>query len=257
MNYIKIYTKIIERARTRELETYTESHHILPASLFNGKRKSKMANRAENLVDLTPKEHYIAHLCLMHMFPDDETMRAACKMVLVYKSGKRYDRIRGWINKRWHDARPKIECRVCSKVFTVGPSDKDRKYCSYECSAIGRRTGYNTPCKNCGYDVYQIASTKGRGYKFCSIDCSKTYHTITRECQHCKKEFTTKRAYKNRKFCSRVCDNASRKFLVTKYKTCECCGKEFDPKYNKTARFCSQSCSSRSRRRNKLINTSK
>lgn len=254
MNYTKIYTRIIERARTRELKTYTESHHILPASLFNGKRKSKIANKAKNLVDLTPKEHYIAHLCLMRMFPDDETMRAACKMVLVYKNGARYDRIRQWINKRWYDARPKVECEVCSKEFTVNPASKDRKYCSYECSAIGRRTGYNTPCKNCGCDVYQVASTKGRGYKFCSMKCSKEYNNITKNCAHCKEEFVIECVYKFRKYCCKACYLAGVKREKT-YKTCECCGKEFDPKYNKTARFCSQSCSSRSR--NKLINTSK
>ena len=255
MNYIKIYTKIIERARTRELETYTESHHILPASLFNGKRKSKIANKAENLVDLTPKEHYIAHLCLMRMFPDDETMRAACKMVLVYKSGKRYDRIREWISKRWYDARPKIECKVCSKEFTVNPYSGDKaKYCSYECSAIGRRTAYYTDCKGCNGKVRQVPGLR-KEKKFCSIECSKKYNTVTKECQHCNKEFTIPRSFNpNRKFCSRACKDAAQKRHVTKYKNCECCGKEFDPKYNKTARFCSQSCS---RSRNKLINTSK
>ena len=58
MNYQKIYSSLIKRAKTRELiEGYKESHHITPKCLGG-------SDDADNLVDLTAREHFIAHLLL-------------------------------------------------------------------------------------------------------------------------------------------------------------------------------------------------
>lgn len=63
MNYKKIYDKIIDYRKNNVLKCgYYEVHHILPRSL-GGK------NNSENLVRLTPKEHYTCHLLLTKMFP--------------------------------------------------------------------------------------------------------------------------------------------------------------------------------------------
>jgi hypothetical protein len=56
--YYRYYTKICERAKTRRLEGYGENHHILPKSLGG-------LNEKTNIVRLTAREHYIAHLCLV------------------------------------------------------------------------------------------------------------------------------------------------------------------------------------------------
>lgn len=55
--YSRIYYTIIERAKSRPKNGYTESHHILPKSLGG-------TNDPKNLVDLTAREHYICHLLL-------------------------------------------------------------------------------------------------------------------------------------------------------------------------------------------------
>jgi len=55
--YSRIYYNIVERAKSRSISGYTESHHILPKSLGGN-------NSPENLVDLTAREHYICHLLL-------------------------------------------------------------------------------------------------------------------------------------------------------------------------------------------------
>jgi hypothetical protein len=60
--YTKHYFKLIESRKNRQLTgVYTERHHIIPRSLGGNNAKS-------NLVSLTPKEHYIAHLLLTKMF---------------------------------------------------------------------------------------------------------------------------------------------------------------------------------------------
>jgi hypothetical protein len=65
MDYIKLYNRLcISRKllnRSKKESTYYEAHHIQPRSL--GGNNSKL-----NIVLLTPKEHYIAHLLLYKHF---------------------------------------------------------------------------------------------------------------------------------------------------------------------------------------------
>ena len=55
--YQKWYDQLIDRARNRTIEGYVERHHIVPKSLGGTNEKS-------NLVDLTAREHLIAHMLL-------------------------------------------------------------------------------------------------------------------------------------------------------------------------------------------------
>jgi hypothetical protein len=54
MNYKKIYDQLVERATSRILEDYTETHHIVPRCMGG-------TDSLDNLVELTPEEHYLAH----------------------------------------------------------------------------------------------------------------------------------------------------------------------------------------------------
>ena len=58
--YTHWYYKIVNKAKSRNISGYTERHHIIPKS-FGG------SNKKENLVSLTPREHYICHLLLTKM----------------------------------------------------------------------------------------------------------------------------------------------------------------------------------------------
>lgn len=64
MNYNQHYLKLINTRkslnRTKD-DTYYEKHHVLPKCLGG-------TNDKENLVLLTPKEHFIAHLLLTRMY---------------------------------------------------------------------------------------------------------------------------------------------------------------------------------------------
>lgn len=64
MNYTKLYQELIASRkllnRSKETGIY-EKHHILPRSLGG-------LNNKENIILLTPKEHYIAHLLLVYMY---------------------------------------------------------------------------------------------------------------------------------------------------------------------------------------------
>jgi len=60
--YTNCYISLIAQAQARELPagTYTEKHHIIPKCMGG-------ADTSDNLVKLTAKEHYIAHLLLTRM----------------------------------------------------------------------------------------------------------------------------------------------------------------------------------------------
>jgi len=59
--YSRWYDLIINRAKTRKIEDYTETHHIQPRSLGG-------SDDASNLVDLTAREHFICHWLLTKMY---------------------------------------------------------------------------------------------------------------------------------------------------------------------------------------------
>ncbi len=98
MNYLNIYTRIIENRRNNVPTGYYETHHILPRCL--GGTDSK-----DNLVKLTAKEHFICHLLLTKMYPKGSTEYYktchAFLMMLVsssknqrYVTARRYETLR-------------------------------------------------------------------------------------------------------------------------------------------------------------------
>ena len=124
MNYSKHYTLLINRAQVRILHDYTEKHHIIPKCMGGN-------NKKENIVSLTPEEHYVAHQLLIKIYPENHSLKKAALMMCV-KSGnqKRNNKAYGWIKR---NARPAGEANgmfgrthtpeVCDKLRTL---DKER-----------------------------------------------------------------------------------------------------------------------------------
>lgn len=90
MNYANIYQQIVERALTREKPDYYETHHIVPRCM-NG------SNDPDNLVALTPEEHYVAHQLLLKMYPDHKQLVHAANMMTVNRTN---NKLYGWIRRR-------------------------------------------------------------------------------------------------------------------------------------------------------------
>ena len=81
--YKQWYTNITARAKNRRLETYTESHHIVPRSLGG-------SNEEDNLVNLTAREHFVCHWLLVKMTTgqDHHKMLNALRMMRAEKQGQ-------------------------------------------------------------------------------------------------------------------------------------------------------------------------
>jgi hypothetical protein len=112
MNYQKIYDQLMDRANGRVLYGYFETHHILSRSLDGG-------DEVNNLVDLTYREHFLAHWLLVKIYKEGRSHRAmlyAFRMMGIIGIGDRI--IAGW---QYEMAR-----RVCSDgLFDLQLSQSD------------------------------------------------------------------------------------------------------------------------------------
>jgi hypothetical protein len=93
MNYQKIYDKICSHAklqnRIKYNGVYYEAHHIIPECM-GGEGKTWQWKWHPNIVLLTAKEHYICHLLLFNIYPqNDSIIRSFYMMGVSTKSQKR------------------------------------------------------------------------------------------------------------------------------------------------------------------------
>lgn len=92
MDYQKHYNKLINRAKNRLLEGYVEKHHIIPKCM-NG------SNDINNIIALTPEEHYVAHQLLVKMHPENYKLIYAAQMMTIgYK--RKNNKFYGWLKKK-------------------------------------------------------------------------------------------------------------------------------------------------------------
>lgn len=102
--YTKWYTNIITNASLRIVNTgYTEKHHIMPKSLGG-------SNLKENLVVLTPREHFLCHLLLPKMVEG----KARSKMAYAFFRFRKKN-----TNSRLFD-----KYRVAYGLLTAGENNK-------------------------------------------------------------------------------------------------------------------------------------
>jgi len=84
MQYDKIYISIIEQAKSRQLDGYSEKHHIIPRCLGGIDDKS-------NLVALTYREHFVCHKLLCKMYPGN--LKLICAISFMIYSSKKNKRL--------------------------------------------------------------------------------------------------------------------------------------------------------------------
>ena len=77
------YYKLIDFYRHKTVEGYTEGHHIVPRCMGG-------SDDEYNIVRLPAKAHYIAHLLLTKMYPDDRSLLSAFACMQRDPKGGRY-----------------------------------------------------------------------------------------------------------------------------------------------------------------------
>jgi hypothetical protein len=97
MNYQKIYDTLVRRGQNRILEGYSEKHHIVPRCLGG-------TDEATNLVSLTPEEHYLCHLLLVKIHPNNiRLVKAAMFMVSANRDQQRNNKAYGWLKRQYSE----------------------------------------------------------------------------------------------------------------------------------------------------------
>ena len=97
--YEKWYQLITSRGQTRQLDSYTEKHHILPESLGG-------LDIPENLTTLTAREHFICHWLLTKIYKDGEAHWKMLNAIRIMRAE----------NKNQQRYKTKITSRVYSNL---------------------------------------------------------------------------------------------------------------------------------------------
>ena len=94
MNYKRIYDSLIERANTRLVNGYVEKHHIIPKCIGGD-------NSKQNLVFLTPEEHFLAHILLVKIYPKNSNLIFAVQqMTRQIPAGRNKRKLYGWLKRK-------------------------------------------------------------------------------------------------------------------------------------------------------------
>jgi hypothetical protein len=94
VNYTRIYNQLIERARNRVIKGYAERHHVIPRCMGG-------ADNEDNIVKLTPEEHYLAHQLLLKLHPSHGGLAKAAHMMCTGRPTNKYY---GWVRRKFAEA---------------------------------------------------------------------------------------------------------------------------------------------------------
>lgn len=184
MNYAEIYNQLCIRGQLKRNLVFKEKHHIIPQSLGG-------TSNQENLTDLTPEEHFVAHQLLLKLYPKHRGLAHAAHMMTVgaNNQGRSKNKCYGWLKRRFIS-----ECRSRSaeknpSFGTMWISNIEQKISKKikktEVIPEGWVSGRNKwkvksiICKECGVTFQQkkqevLCSEKCRGYELIDFPLSSS-----------------------------------------------------------------------------------
>jgi hypothetical protein len=129
--YENWYAAITERAKHRTITGYKETHHIIPRSL--GGRDD-----ADNLVDLTAREHFICHWLLTRMHTGEARGKMINAMYMMRGQSIHQKRYESKITSRIYDKLREEYSQYISKLNTgrIQPPEEKAKQLAAQ---IGRK----------------------------------------------------------------------------------------------------------------------
>jgi hypothetical protein len=146
MDYASIYRRLMQRAFVRGLSGYAERHHVQPKCLGG-------TNDADNIVRLTPEEHYVAHQLLVKMHPGNiKLLRAAVMMTSGTRNHQRGNKLYGWLrrqfaarmsveltgSKRGHHS---VETKAKQSAASKGRKKSDAHRAALAVAKLGKKRG--------------------------------------------------------------------------------------------------------------------
>jgi methionine-rich copper-binding protein CopC len=86
MNYQRIYNQLVSKRQQTLTEGYCEKHHIIPRCMGG-------TDEPENLVRLTAREHFVAHVLLAKIYPTNVKIIHAASFMMYVNETKYTNRI--------------------------------------------------------------------------------------------------------------------------------------------------------------------
>lgn len=109
--YTKLYYQIIQSARKKEYDRYTEKHHILPKSLGG-------SNKWNNLIILSAREHFLCHYLLTKMIEmKTKHYHKMLNAFMIMKGNPNTETIR-YINSRLYNSVKSFHSKIQSNKVT-------------------------------------------------------------------------------------------------------------------------------------------
>lgn len=216
MNYKVIYENLVNKAksenRKKSEKVYYEAHHIKPKS-FGGEGDCRNTNHP-NIVLLTPKEHYIAHLLLVAIYPNSPAMHKALwnmcnlkKDLRFNPSAETYSRIRNeyiknisGVNNHFYgkqhsfETKQKISRKAIGRQTFLGKKHTEESKLKMSKYRLGKKLSQAAIVK------IKLNSSGGKHYNAKQIYCLKTsqiFGSGKELSEYLNKPFSTIRAYLN------------------------------------------------------------
>jgi len=164
MNYSNHYNLLIERAKIRTLTSYKEAHHIFPKCLGG-------TDEPSNLVNLTYREHYIAHLLLAKIYGGP-----------LWHAVNLMGRLKKYSNRHYERSRLEHSKMVSDTNRRTKTKPKENRY--YKCSNCGTDLVYNEFCHHTPKEHY-----------YCNATCRNQYIAKVRPSQVGRKHNRTAPAW--------------------------------------------------------------
>lgn len=163
MNYKKIYESLVTRI-PENIIGYTEVHHILPRCMGGNDDTS-------NLVSLTPEEHFLAHLLLVKIYPQNQSLIFAANMMCVGHEGKRTNKSYGWLKRSFSNA-----CKISQKG--CGNSQYGMIWISNPATSESKKISKHDTLPP------EFVMGRNRKEKVCS-GCNTIHYETTKWCKNC------------------------------------------------------------------------
>lgn len=144
MNYSRHYALLVNRAKGRILNCYKETHHIIPKCIGG-------LDDNTNLVDLTAREHYIAHILLAKIHGG--TLWHAVNLM---------GRLKKYSNRHYEQARLEHSRLLSEQNKRTKSKPKETRH--YKCTHCGVDLKYTEFCHRTPKEHY-----------YCSAKCRNTY----------------------------------------------------------------------------------
>lgn len=154
MDYQNIHNQLIEKRKANPANGYTETHHIIPRSLGG-------IDGHDNLVVLTAREHFLAHLLLVKIHENTQNfykMVKAFHMMLVCSSDNQQRHI---TSRKFEELRKLFSVAKSAEQTGSGNSQYGTVWIIHEMFGKKRINGNLLP------DYIEQGWFRGRTFRFC------------------------------------------------------------------------------------------